>query len=72
MNDRFGSDITLVETGAGRKRFGGTQMGHKSNSDVLHSDVVYSHTGYDVTIYFRSEVIAKKIIVENTASDGFW
>ena len=26
----------------------------------IHTDIVYSHTGYDVIIYFRSEVIAKK------------
>ena len=31
---------------------------------------VYSHTGFDDIIYFRSEVIAKKT-VEHTDSDGF-
>ena len=33
-------------------------------------DIVYSHTGYDVIIYFPSEVIAKQT-VENTTFDGF-
>ena len=33
-------------------------------------DMVYCKTGYDIIIYFRSEVIAKKT-VQNTASDGF-
>ena len=35
-----------------------------------HAYIVYSHTGYYVTNYFRSEVTAKKT-VENAASDGF-
>ena len=26
----------------------------------IHTDIVYSHTGYDVTIYFRLEVIGEK------------
>ena len=26
----------------------------------IHTDLIYNHTGYDVTIYFQSEVIAKK------------
>ena len=25
----------------------------------IHTDIVHSHTGYDVIVYFRSEVIAK-------------
>ena len=35
-------------------------------------DIVYSHTGYDVIAYFRSEVIAKKLskIQPPTASGG--
>ena len=36
----------------------------------IHEEVVYIHTGCDVTNYFRSEVIAKKT-VQNAASDGF-
>ena len=35
-----------------------------------HIDLLYSHTGYDVINYFRSDVIAKKTI-ENAAFDGF-
>ena len=35
----------------------------------IHTEIVYSHTGYDVISYFRSEVMAKKTD-ENTASDG--
>ena len=38
----------------------------------IHADIVYSHTGYDVIIYFRSEVNAKKLskIPLPTASGG--
>ena len=32
---------------------------------------VYNHSGYDVTSYFRSEVIDILKTVENAASDGF-
>ena len=35
----------------------------------IHTDLVYSHTGYDVTSDFQLEVIAK--IRENAACDGF-
>ena len=35
----------------------------------IHTDIVYGHTGYDVIIYLRREVIATKI-VENTACGG--
>ena len=31
----------------------------------IHTDIVYSHTGYDIIIYFQSKT------VENTTSDGF-
>ena len=27
----------------------------------IHTDIVYSHTGYDAIVYFRSKVIAKKL-----------
>ena len=27
---------------------------------VIHTDIVYSYTGYDVIVYFRSEVIGEK------------
>ena len=30
----------------------------------IHTDIVYNQTGYDVIIYFRSEVIAKKICIK--------
>ena len=33
----------------------------------ISADLIDSHTGYDVTSYFRSAFIG----VENTASDGF-
>ena len=32
----------------------------------IHTDIFYSHIGYDVIIYFRSEVIAKKKLSEIT------
>ena len=31
----------------------------------IHTDKVYSHTGYDVTNYFWSEVVAKKTVEKN-------
>ena len=34
------------------------------------ADIVYSYTGYDVTICFWSEVIARKLS-KNSVSDGF-
>ena len=37
----------------------------------LYTGLVYNHTGYDVTDYFRSAVIEVKKTVENAASDGF-
>ena len=37
---------------------------------TFRTDIVYSHTGYDVIIYFRSEVKRKKT-VENIASNVF-
>ena len=38
-----------------------------------HWPIVYSHTGYDVTSYFRPEIIAKLLgeKCRNAASDGF-
>ena len=36
----------------------------------IHTDLPYSHIIYDVTGYFRSDVIAKETLV-NAASDGF-
>ena len=36
----------------------------------IHTDLLYSHTGYDVTSSFQSEVIAEKA-VENAATDIF-
>ena len=35
----------------------------------LHTGRVYNHTGYDVTIYFLSEVIGVRRTAENDASD---
>ena len=32
----------------------------KFNTDI-HTDLLYSHTGNDVTNHFRSEVIAKNV-----------
>ena len=37
----------------------------------LHTDRVYNRTGYDDTIYFRSEVIGVRKTSENYASDVF-
>ena len=37
----------------------------------IHTGSLYGHTGYDVTSYFRSEVIPKKKTVKNAASDSF-
>ena len=36
----------------------------------VRTDLLYNHTGHDVTNYFQSEVIERKT-VEITASDGF-
>ena len=38
----------------------------------IHTDIVYSKTGYDVIIYFRSEVIGEKLsnILPPMASGG--
>ena len=27
----------------------------------MHADIVYSHSGYDVIIYFQSEVLGKNV-----------
>ena len=35
----------------------------------IYTELLYSHTGYDMTNYFRSEVIATNF--ENAACDGF-
>ena len=37
----------------------------------LHAGLVDNHTGYDITIDFRSDVIDVRKTVENVASDGF-
>ena len=37
----------------------------------IHTDMLYSHTGYDVTSYFRSPFIEVRKTTENVASDGF-
>ena len=38
---------------------------------VMHADLVYSHTGYDVTSYFRPAFAEVRKMVKNAASDGF-
>ena len=38
---------------------------------ILHTHRVDNHTGYDVTICFRSEVIDVRKRADNDASDGF-
>ena len=37
----------------------------------IRTDLLYSRTGYDVTSYFRSDVVAKKPSRLNSSSDGF-
>ena len=37
----------------------------------LHTSRVYNHTGYDVTMYFRSGVIDVRKRAENDNSDGY-
>ena len=36
------------------------------------AELVYSHTGYGITGYFRLEVIVVRKTTENAASDCFW
>ena len=36
----------------------------------MHAGIVYSQTGYDITIYFQSAFIEVRKTAENAASDG--
>ena len=47
----------------------GLTMNHQIKN--LHTGRFYNRTGYEVTIYFRSEVIDVRKTSENDASDGF-
>ena len=38
----------------------------------IRADIVFSHTDYDVTSYFRSAYIEVRKTSENAASDDFW